>query len=184
MSQQLLNGPYIVSRLQQMCGERVAKAMAAHPFRYVRLTCRLFDGLLQTTFMCMVPPRLPGAWIQRQLRTGKDVLPAPLSDRIEVVGQIRRLMCFETQTRAGIDIGLRPDHIPTVEGLCNTLIMNDFNVAFPESGKRGFTLWSYAIQPSMILTIQCERSGFQEFNLKCYTEILNSLLYRFRLVPE
>jgi hypothetical protein len=110
--------------------------------------------------MRMVPPRLPGAGIYRQLCTGKDVLPAPLSDRIGVVGQIRRLMCFETPTRAGIDIGLRPDHIPTVEWLRNALIMNDFNVAFPEPGKRGFTLWSYAIQPSMMLTFQCERSGF------------------------
>jgi hypothetical protein len=134
--------------------------------------------------MRMVPPRLPGAWIYRQLCAGKDVLPALLSDCIGVVGQIRHLMCFETPTRAGIDIGLRSDHIPTVKELCNTLILNDFNVVFPESGKRGFTLWSYAIQPSMILTIQCERSGFQEFDLKCYTETLNSSLYGFRLVPE
>jgi hypothetical protein len=74
MSQQLLNGAYIVTRFQQMCGKRVAKAMAAHPLRNVRLMRRFFDGLLQTTFMRMVPPRLPGAWIYRKLRTGKDVL--------------------------------------------------------------------------------------------------------------
>jgi hypothetical protein len=134
--------------------------------------------------MRMVPPRLPGAWIYRQLRTGKDVLPAPLTDRIGVVGQIRHLMCFETQIRADIDIGLCPDHLPTVEGLCNTLILIDFNIAFPEPGKRGFTLWRYTIQHCMMLTVQCERSGFQEFNLKCYTETLNSSLYGFRLVPE
>jgi hypothetical protein len=78
--------------------------MAAHPFRYVRLTCRLFDGLLQTTFMRSVPPRLPGAWIYRQLLTGKDVLPAPLPDRIGVIGQIRCLMENRGQRKKRTDL--------------------------------------------------------------------------------
>jgi hypothetical protein len=39
-------------------------------------------------------------------------------------------------------------------------------VTFPELCNRGFALWSYTIQPSGMLTILCESSGSQAFNIE------------------
>ena len=72
-------------------------------------------------------------------------------------------MFFEAQTRSGSYVALCLDHVSTVEGLRNTLMLKDLSVEFPEPDSRSFALWSCAIRHSMILTIPRKRDGLQEF---------------------
>jgi hypothetical protein len=60
VSQQLLNGPYIISNLEQMAGKGMPKYMTPHVFENSRSEASLLYRALYDTLVQMMPEEVAG----------------------------------------------------------------------------------------------------------------------------
>jgi hypothetical protein len=96
-----LNGPDIGAVLQQVRRKGVSKGMAGGPLLDVGRVGGLLDGPLHGRVGAVVAADGPAAWVLRECRGGKHVLPAPLRRRVWVlfrqgVGQVDAAYAFGT----------------------------------------------------------------------------------------
>jgi hypothetical protein len=76
VAQQFLDGPDIVSILEQVGGEAVPKGMAARGLCNASRADGVFDCVLQIFLADVVPPFLAAPRVDGDFLGGKDVLPA------------------------------------------------------------------------------------------------------------
>lgn len=77
MAEQLLNGPDVISCVEQVGCEGVAQRMNACGFVDPGQPDRLLKGLLQTVLVKVMPTGDSGAGIFGKRRGGEDILPSP-----------------------------------------------------------------------------------------------------------
>jgi len=68
MTQQFLDGPYVITRFKQMGRERMTKSMTASVFDNASFSYSLLDGPLKDCFMNVVAQRTDLPWKTRHSR--------------------------------------------------------------------------------------------------------------------
>src|SRR5882672_6491515 len=79
VTEKFLNGPYVVARLQQVGGKRMAKRMAADGLGDAGRTRRRRDRARKNGIEHVMPADHAGTRICRQLHRRENVLPAPFA---------------------------------------------------------------------------------------------------------
>ncbi len=77
VSEEFLYGTNIVSILQEMGGERMAKGVGCYAFVYVGKFCGCTNGFLQDGFMDVMPVRVSCFGVGKECGGRKDELPNP-----------------------------------------------------------------------------------------------------------
>lgn len=79
VAEQFLDRADVVTVLQEVGGEAVAKGMAVDALGQAGLLGRPTDGLLQSALVDVVAAEQPGLGMPGQFGGGEDVLPGPLA---------------------------------------------------------------------------------------------------------
>ena len=79
MTEEFLNGSYVVTVLEQVCGERVAKCMRGDTLLNFGGLGGFFDGFLQAGFMNMVALGDASTGVAREVRRREYILPKPFT---------------------------------------------------------------------------------------------------------